>query len=128
MPIEAEALGAGAPVCESKSVYISESDAVWLSGTCPPTFWWPGRAGGRGKNLQCRVSIPISLTAVQDLTASCERPRSFFPHHLTAISSAIVLEEALTLLNHGSTLSFDLTLSSLAPNTPAGPHAGGRRA
>lgn len=33
----------------------------------------------------------------------------------------------LTLVNHGSNLSFQLTLPSLAPNVPAG-SAGGRRA
>ena len=48
-------------------------------------------------------------------------------HHIAAISSAIVLDDALTLVNHGSALHEQLTLSSLAPNTPAG-SPGGRRA
>ena len=53
--------------------------------------------------------------------------RHYFAHHIAAISSAIVLDDALTLVNHGSALHEQLTLSSLAPNTPAG-SPGGRRA
>jgi hypothetical protein len=76
------------------------------------------------------ISKAVGLPGIYDSTiygSSRASPRSFFPHHLAAISSAIVHTDALVLVNHGSNLSFQLTLPSLAPNAPAG-SAGGRRA
>ena len=76
------------------------------------------------------TSKAIGLPGIHDSTvygSSRASPRSFFAHHLAAISSAIVHADALTLVNHGSNLSFQLTLPSLAPNVPAG-STGGRRA
>ena len=76
------------------------------------------------------ISKAVGLPGIYDSTiygSSRASPRSFFPHHLAAISSAIVHTDALVLVNHGSNLSFQLTLPSLAPNVPAG-SPGGRRA
>ena len=76
------------------------------------------------------ISKAVGLPGIYDSTiygSSRASPRSFFAHHLAAISSAIVHTDALILVNHGSNLSFQLTLPSLAPNAPAG-SAGGRRA
>ena len=36
-------------------------------------------------------------------------PRSFFPHHLAAISSAIVLADALAVRNRAASLAYSLT-------------------
>ena len=65
------------------------------------------------------ISKAVGLPGIYDSTvygSSRASPRSFFPHHLAAISSAIVHKDALILVNHGSNLSFQLTLPSLAPN------------
>ena len=36
-------------------------------------------------------------------------PQSFYPHHLAAISSAIVRADALTIRNHAASLAFLLS-------------------
>ena len=36
-------------------------------------------------------------------------PRSFFPHHLAAISSSIVLADALAVRNRAASLAYSLT-------------------
>ena len=79
----------------------------------------------------CKFARARGLPGIHDTTVygtSRAAPRSFFPHHLAAISSAIVIEDALALVNHGANLNFNLPLSSPAPNVPAGLHAGGWRA
>ena len=55
------------------------------------------------------ASKSIGLPGVSDKTIygtgrSC--PRGFYLHHLTAISATIAHADALTLLNHASTLNF----------------------
>ena len=91
------------------------------SGACSPSLTGALRV----------VSKSIGLPGIQDTTvygtSRVSQSRSFFAHHLAAISSAIVLDDALTLVTHGSTLCGQLALSSLAPKTPAG-SSGGRRA
>ena len=54
----------------------------------------------------------------------CTRLR---PTTVTIATPAHTLDDALTLVTHGSTLNQQLTFSSLAPNSPAG-SPGGRRA
>ena len=77
-----------------------------------------------------RPSKSIGLPGVSDKTIygtgrSC--PRGFYLHHLTAISATIAHADALTLLNHASTLNFQLTTCDFPATAPAGP-PGGRRA
>ena len=76
------------------------------------------------------ASKSIGLPGVSDKTIygtgrSC--PRGFYLHHLTAISAAIAHADALTLLNHASSLNFQLTTCDFPAIAPAGP-PGGRRA
>ena len=75
------------------------------------------------------TSKAIGLPGIHDSTVygtSRASTRSFFSHHLAAISSAIVNSDALTLLNHASNAAFMLTLAAHV-NTPAGA-TGGRHA
>jgi hypothetical protein len=76
------------------------------------------------------TSKAVGLPGIHDSTvygSSRASTQSYFYHHLAAISSAIVLSDALTLNNHAATESFQLTLAAPVPRTPAG-LTGGRHA
>ena len=72
------------------------------------------------------TSKTVGLPGVHDSTVygtSRASPRSYFSHHIAAISSAIRLADTLTILNHSSNLHFQLTLTDAAVFSPLPPRA-----
>ena len=82
--------------------------------------------GACSRSLTCLLratSKSIGLPGIHDSTVygtSRASPRTFYPHHLAAISSAVVTSDATTLVNHGAALNLALTLPSLVPTVRAG--------
>ena len=69
------------------------------------------------------TSKSIGLPGIHDSTVygtSRASPRSYFGHHLAAISASVVVSDANTLVNHGAALNLTLTIPSLVPNVRAG--------
>ena len=69
------------------------------------------------------TSKSIGLPGIHDSTVygtSRASPRSYFGHHLAAISASVVVSDANTLVNHGAALNLTLTIPSPVPNVRAG--------
>ena len=79
----------------------------------------PRRAAGRGERPAPRAEDPRAHDSTVYGTSRAS-PRSYFGHHLAAISASVVLCDANTLVNHGAALNLTLTIPSLVPNVRAG--------
>ena len=72
------------------------------TGACNPTL----------TRLLRDTSKAIGLPGIHDTSVygtSRAAPRSFFPHHLAAISSAIVCADARSIRNHAASLATQLS-------------------